>query len=187
MDPKLIAGMAGVALFILAVIVMYNRFVRQRYVVRNAWSDIDVHLKKRYELLPNLVESVRGYASHESETLTKIAQLRSAAMRVDSPGQKAKADNMLMETLRGLLAVAEAYPELKADKNFQQIMADMKEIDGNIEFARRYYNASVREYNISTQTFPKNIVASAFSFNEEEFFTLDDEAVERKPVKASFR
>lgn len=187
MDPKVMAGAAGVAIFILAVIIIYNKLIRLRYVVRNAWSDIDVHLKKRYELLPNLIEAVKGYANHESETMTRVAQLRSAAMRVDSPGEKGRVDNMLMETLRGLLVVVEAYPELKADKHYQQIMTDMKEIDGSIEFARRYYNAAVRDYNISTAVFPRNIVASAFSFTPEEFFELDDESTERKPVKANFR
>jgi LemA protein len=186
MTVKLIAGLAGVGLFVLIVIFIYNKLVRLRYIARNAWSDIDVHLKKRYDLVPNLVESVKGYAGHESETFIKVTQLRSAAMRSDSPGEKAKADNRLMETLRGLLAVVEAYPELKADKQFQELMADMKGIEDNIENARRYYNASVRDYNIATEVFPTNIVASAFSFTPEEFFELDDEMVERKPVRASF-
>ena len=187
MTVKLIAGLAGVGLFILIVILIYNKLVRLRYVVRNAWSDIDVHLKKRYELVPNLVEAVKGYASHESETFNRVSQLRSAAMRSNSPGEKAKADNMLMETLRGLLAVVEAYPQLKADKQFQELMADMKGLEDNIEHARRYYNASVRDYNIATEVFPTNIVASAFSFTPEEFFELDDETLERKPVRVSFK
>lgn len=185
MDLKLIAGLAGVGVFLFVVIYIYNRLVRLRYAVRNAWSDIDVHLKKRYELVPNLVEAVKGYAAHESDILTRVAQLRSAAMRSDSPGEKARVDNMLTETLRGLLAVVEAYPELKADKHFQDIMSHMKEIDDNIEQARRYYNGAVRNYNISAEVFPTNIVASAFSFQLEEFFSLDDEALERKPVKAT--
>ena len=186
MSIKLIAGLAGVGLFLLVVILIYNKLVRLRYAARNAWSDIDVHLKKRYDLVPNLVEAVKGYVSHESETLIKVTQLRSAAVKSDSPGEKAKADNMLMDALKGLLAVVEAYPELKADKRFQELMADMKELDDNIEHARRYYNASVRDYNIAVNVFPTNIVASAFSFNPEEFFALDDEREERKPVRIRF-
>ena len=186
MSISVIAGIAGSALFLIVLIYIYNKLVRLRYAVRNSWSDIDVHLKKRYELLPNLIEAVKGYAAHESDTFLKVTQQRSAAMRAQNPGEKARADNMLTETLKSLFAVAEAYPELKADAQYKEIMANMKEIDGNIEHARRFYNATVRDYNVATEVFPTNVVASAFSFQAEQFFTLDDEVLERKPVKASF-
>lgn len=186
MSIKVIAGIAGSALFLIMIIYIYNRLVRLRYAVRNSWSDIDVHLKKRYELLPNLIEAVKGYAAHENDTFTKVSQLRSTAMRAQTPNEKARADNMLTETLKSLFAVAEAYPELKADAHYREIMANMKEIDDNIEHARRFYNATVRDYNVTTEVFPTNIVASAFSFQAAEFFSLDDEAEERRPVKARF-
>lgn len=186
MSFKVIAGIAGTALFLIALIYIYNKLVRLRYAVRNSWSDIDVHLKKRYELLPNLIEAVKGYAAHESDTFANVAQLRSAAMRAQTPLEKARADNMLTETLKSLFAVAEAYPELKADAHYREIMANMKEIDDNIEHARRFYNSTARDYNITTDVFPTNVVASAFSFQPEEFFSLDDATVERKPVKANF-
>jgi len=187
MNFKVIAGLVGSALFLIVIIYFYNKLVRLRYTVRNSWSDIDVHLKKRYELLPNLIEAVKGYMAHESETFAKVTQLRSAAMRAQTPLDKAKADNMLTETLKSLFAVAEAYPELKADAHYKEIMADMKELDGNIEHARRFYNATVRDYNVATGVFPTNVVASAFSFHPEQFFSLDNKAVEREPVKASFQ
>jgi LemA protein len=158
----MIAGFAGSALFLLIVIYIYNKLVRLRYAAKNSWSDIDVHLKKRYELLPNLIEAVKGYAAHENDTFAKVTQLRSAAMRAQTPLAKAKADNLLSETLKSLFAVVEAYPELKADAHYKEIMANMKEIDDNIEHARRFYNATVRDYNVATAVFPTNIVASAF-------------------------
>ncbi len=186
MSFKVIAGLAGMALFLIVLICIYNKLVRLRYAVRKSWSDIDVHLKKRYELLPNLIEAVKGYAAHESDTFAKVTQLRSAAMRAQAPLEKARADNMLTGTLKSLFALAEAYPELKADAHYREIMANMKEIDDNIEHARRFYNATVRDYNIATDVFPTNVVAAAFSFEPEEFFSLDNAAVERKPVKAGF-
>jgi LemA protein len=186
MSFRVIAGIAGSALFLIVLIYIYNRLVRLRYAVRNSWSDIDVHLKKRYELLPNLVEAVKGYASHESDTFLKVTEQRTAAMRAQTPLEKARADNVLTETLKTLFVVAEAYPELKADVHYREIMANMKEIDDNIEHARRFYNATVRDYNVATDVFPTNVVASAFSFRPEQFFSLDDETVERQPVKAGF-
>ena len=187
MNIKITVGIIGVVMFLVFIIYIYNKLVRLRYAVRNSWSDIDVHLKKRYELLPNLIEDVKGYAAHESETFTKITQLRTAAMNAQTPNEKAKVDNMLTQTLKSIFAVAEAYPELKANEHFKEIMANMKEIDDNIEQARRYYNASVRDYNIATSVFPTNIMAAAFSFKPEEFFSLGNAETERKPVKASFK
>lgn len=181
----MIAGLAGSGVFLLLVIFIYNRLVRLRYAVGNAWSDIDVHLKKRYDLLPNLVAAVQGYAAHEHDTLVRVARQRSAAMQAETPAGKARADAMLSRTLRGLLAVVEAYPELKADARYRDIMANMKEIEDHIEYARRQYNSRVRDYNIVTEVFPTSVVAAAFSFLPEEFFSLDDPE-EREPVTPRF-
>jgi LemA protein len=186
MDVKIIAGLAGLVVFTIFVIIFYNRLVRLRYAGLQSWSDIDVHLKKRYELLPNLVETVKAYASHESTTLTNVLERRAMAMKAATPGEKARAERMLTETLQGLFAVVEAYPALKADKHFQQLMTQMRELEDNIEYARRYYNAAVRDYNIVTEVFPSNIVASAFSFAPQEFFELDTPDIERRQVAARF-
>lgn len=176
----------AVVLVVLAGIAIYNRLVRLRTTVKSSWSDIDVHLKKRYDLVPNLVETVKGYATHEKTTLEQVIQARSAAMRASSPADKAKAENMFTDTLKSLFALAETYPDLKANTNFLQLQAQLKELEDNIEYARRYYNAVVRDYNIATETFPSNIVANQFRFEQAEFFELEEAAVERKPVKVSF-
>ena len=186
MDLKMIAGFSGLMLFTMSLILFYNRLVRLRYAVRRAWSDIDVHLKKRYELLPNLVETVKGYAAHEKTTLVRVLEGRAIAMKASSPGTKGRAEGRLTETLQAFFALIEAYPPLKADAHFQQLMTQMRELEDNIEYARRYYNAEVREYNIATEVFPSNIVASAFLFAPAEFFELDAPDVERKQVEPRF-
>jgi LemA protein len=168
------------------LVFFYNRLVRLRYAALKSWSDIDVHLKKRYELLPNLVETVKAYAAHENTTLTQVIERRAMAMRAATPGEKARAESMLAETLQRLLAVVEAYPSLKADAHFQQLMTQMRELEDNIEYARRFYNAAVRDYNIVTEVFPSSIIASAFSFTPREFFELDTPDTERKQVSARF-
>ena len=180
----LIIGLA--VLIIVAGIVIYNKLVRLRTTVKSSWSDIDVHLKKRYDLVPNLIETVKGYATHEKSVLENVTLARSAAMKAASPAEKAKAENMFTETLKSLFAVAEAYPQLRANENFMQLQQQLKELEDNIEYARRYYNAVVRDYNIMTETFPSNIVAGQFRFEKSEFFELEEPAVERKPVKVSF-
>jgi len=169
-----------------AVIAIYNKLVRLRNTVKSSWSDIDVQCKKRYDLVPNLVETVKGYASHERSLFEKVTEARTAAMRASSPADKAKAENMLTETLKSLFAVAEAYPDLKASTNFLQLQTHLKELEDNIENARRYYNAVVRDFNILIESFPSNIIASSFAFKQEEFFELETPEVERKPVKVSF-
>jgi LemA protein len=186
MDVKMIAGLAGVAVFTTVVIIYYNRLVRLRYAAQRSWSDIDVHLKKRYELLPNLIETVKAYAGHESTTFTQVIEKRAVAMRAATPGEKGRAEGILARTLQGLLAVVEAYPALKADVHFQQLMTQMRELEDNTEYARRFYNAAVRDYNIVTEVFPSNIVASAFSFAPGEFFELDAPDRERRQVTARF-
>jgi len=180
----IIAGILTAVLFF--AVAIYNRLIRLRNTVKSSWSDIDVHLKKRYDLVPNLVETVKGYASHEKSVLENVTEARSVAMRASSPADKAKAENMLRETLKSLFAVAEAYPDLKANANFIQLQAQLKELEDNIEYARRYYNAVVRDFNILIESFPSNIVASAFGFRQEEFFELESPEVERKPVKVDF-
>jgi LemA protein len=170
----------------LAGIAIYNKLIRLRNTVKSSWSDIDVQCKKRYDLVPNLVETVKGYASHEKTVFEKVTQARSMAMQASSPAEMAKAENMLRDTLKSLFAVAEAYPELKANANFLQLQSQLQELENNIEYARRYYNAVVRDYNILIESFPSNLIASQFRFKQEELFQLEAPEAERKPVKVSF-
>jgi LemA protein len=176
----------AVLALIFAVIAIYNKLVRFRTTVKSSWSDIDVQLKKRYDLVPNLVETVKGYAVHEKSVFENVTEARSFAMKASSPADKAKAENVFSETLKSLFAVAEAYPALKANTNFMQLQSQLKELEDNIEYARRYYNAVVRDYNILTETFPSNMIATQFKFSGEEFFELGEPGAERKPVKVSF-
>jgi len=171
---------------VISGIAIYNKLIRLRNTVKSSWSDIDVQLKKRYDLVPNLVETVKGYASHEKNVFENVTKARSMAMNAATPADKAKAENMLTDTLKSLFALAEAYPELKANANFMQLQTQVKELEDNIESARRYYNAVVRDFNIVIESFPSNIVASSFGFRQEEFFELEAPEVERKPVKVSF-
>jgi len=188
---EFIAGMLGIAvgfivLLVLFVVVIYNKLVSLRNTAQSSWSDIDVHLKKRYDLVPNLVETVKGYASHEKTVFEKVTEARSMATRASSPAEKARTENIFLDTLKSLFAVAEAYPELKANANFIQLQSQLKELEDNIESARRYYNAVVRDFNTLIESFPSNMVASSFRFQKEEFFGLEAPAVERKPAKVSF-
>jgi len=179
-----ILGIIVVLLFV--GIGIYNKLIRLRNTVKSSWSDIDVQCKKRYDLVPNLVETVKGYASHEKTVFEKVTQARSMAMQAASPAEMAKAENMLRDTLKSLFAVAEAYPELKANANFLQLQSQLQELENNIEYARRYYNAVVRDFNITIESFPSNLVASSFNFKQAEFFELETPEAERKPVKVSF-
>jgi LemA protein len=175
-----------IILLVFVLMAVYNKLIRLRNIVKSAWSDIDVQLKKRYDLVPNLVETVKGYAAHEKTVFEKVTEARSLAMQATAPAEKAKAENMLGETLKSLFAVAEAYPELKANLNFLQLQTQLQELENNIEYARRYYNAVVRDYNITVESVPSNIVASMFSFKQEEFFELAAPEAEREPVKVNF-
>mgnify|MGYP003460860995 FL=1 len=175
-----------VVLVLLAGISIYNKLVRLRNTVKTSWSDIDVQCKKRYDLVPNLVETVKGYASHERTVFEKVTQARSMAMQATTPAAMAKAENMIRETLKSLFAVAEAYPELKANANFLQLQSQLQELENNIEYARRYYNSVVRDFNIMIESFPSNIIASFFTFKQAELFQLEAPEAERKPVKVSF-
>ena len=175
-----------IAVIVFAAVAIYNKLVRLRNTVKSSWSDIDVQCKKRYDLVPNLVEAVRGYASHEKSVFEKVTQARSMAMQAHSPAEMAKAENMIRDTLKSLFAVAEAYPELKANANFQQLQSQLQELENNIEYARRYYNAVVRDYNTLIESFPSNLIASQFRFQKGEFFELEAPVEERKAPRVSF-
>ncbi|MDQ4005286.1 MAG: LemA family protein [Actinomycetota bacterium] len=163
-----------VALVLLFGIVAYNRFVSQRQQIRDAFANIDTELKRRYDLIPNLVESVRGYASHEKETFERVTAARTAAQAAQGPAQQAQAENALTAALRGLFAVAEAYPQLRAAENFQALQGELANTEDRIQVSRRFYNANVREYNERVQSFPSNVIASMFRFREEEYFEIEE-------------
>lgn len=164
---------------------LYNRLVGLRNASENAWSDIDVQLKRRWDLIPNLVETVKGYASHEQGTFSQVTELRTRAMGAETPGDKAAAEGQLTRALKSLFAVAEAYPDLKANQNFLSLQTDLNAIEEAIQNARRYYNAVVRDLNTMCETFPSNLVANQFGFAKKEYFELDDEA-ERAAPSVSF-
>src|SRR5512136_2378647 len=157
-----------IAVIVFAAVAIYKKFVRLRNTVKASWSDIDVQCKKRYDLVPNLVETVKGYASHERTVFEKVTEARSMAMKATSPAEMAKAENMFRDTLKSLFAVAEAYPELKANQNFIQLQSQLQDLENNIEMARRYYNAVVRDFNILIESFPSNLIASQFDFKQAE-------------------
>jgi LemA protein len=181
-----------ITLAVLAAIVIgysisiYNKLIRLRNTSQSAWSDIDVQLKKRYDLVPNLVETVKGYAAHERTLLEKLTAARSTGMQASGPAETAKAENIFRDTLKSLFAVAEAYPDLKANQNFQQLQAQLKDLEDSIESARRYYNAVVRDFNTAVEQFPSNLIASRYRFEQRDFFELETPEIERKPVKVSF-
>lgn len=166
------------------VIALYNGLVKLRVLVEEAWSGIDVQLKRRYDLIPNIVETVKGYASHEKGTFEKIAELRSAAMKTDSVEEKGKIEGELTSTLKTLFAVAENYPQLKADANFLDLQKTLQNIEEEIQGARRYYNGAVREFNLKLAVFPNNIIGGVLGFKNKEFFEADE--TEKQNVKVDF-
>jgi len=181
--------MAWIFLGVLIVIAflligMYNSLVQLRVRTDNAWSDIDVQLKRRHDLIPNLVETVKGYAAHEKGTFENIAKFRSMAMQATSPADKAAAENQLSGALKSLFAVAENYPELKASENFMQLQGSLGQIEDVIQNARRYYNAVVRDLNTKIQSFPTNLIAGMFGFQQRQFFEVA--AADREPVAVKF-
>lgn len=174
-----------IAVVVIAMVLMYNGLVRLRQRVKEAWSDIDVQLKRRYDLIPNLVETVKGYATHERDLLEKVTEARTRAMGAGSPKEKADAENMLSGTLKTLFAVSENYPQLKANENFLELQRELSDTENKIQAARRFYNSNVMEINTNVQSFPSNIIAGMFGFKEEEFFELEEEAA-KDPVKVKF-
>lgn len=171
-----------IAALVLAAIVLlllfygigiYNKLVRLRNMVREAWSGIDVMLKKRYDLIPNLVETVKGYTSHERQTLESVIEARSKALGAASVKEKEAAENNLNRALMNVLAIAEQYPDLKANTNFQHIQEQLSALEGDIEKSRRYYNGTARDFNIVVESFPSNLVSNAFNFEKSPYFEID--------------
>ena len=173
-----------VAAVVIVAIGMYNSLVKLRERADGAWADVDVQLKRRYDLIPNLVETVKGYASHEQETLEKVIQARNAAMSAQGPGAKGEAEGMLTGALKSLFALAEAYPDLKAAGGFRDLQGSLAEIEDAIANQRRYYNAVIRDFNTKTQTFPSVLIARAFGFQQREFFEAEED--EKEAPKVSF-
>ena len=170
---------------VLWLIAAYNSLVKLRLRTKEAWSDIDVQLKRRYDLIPNLVETVKGYATHERELFERVTQARAAAISAKGLKEKAQAENMLSDTLKSLFAVAEAYPDLKASVNFLELQRELSDTENKIQAARRFYNTNVRDLNIKIESFPVNTIAGMFGFKQMEMFETANEA-ERDPVPVKF-
>lgn len=174
-----------VAVIIIALIAMYNSLVQARIKVDNAWSQIDVQLQRRFDLIPNFVETVKGYMTHEKETFEKITNLRSSWSETQNIHEKASLDNQLSDTLKTIMAVAENYPDLKANQNFSELSEELRNTENKISFSRQFYNDTVTMYNTKLEVFPSNIIAGIFKFKPRDLFTAEsDEA--RKNVKVSF-
>jgi LemA protein len=167
--------LAVILLIVFGGIASYNRFVSQRNLVRDAWANIDTELRRRYDLIPNLVETVKGYASHEREVFENVTKARAmATAATGSPAEQAAAEGPLVAALRQLFAVAENYPDLKANQNFLALQAELSNTEDRLQTARRFYNSNVRDYNRRVQSFPSNVIARSFGFTEEQFFEVDE-------------
>jgi LemA protein len=174
--------LAVVATLAVALVVLYNRFVRLRNRVDNSWAQIEVQLKRRWDLIPNLVETVKGYAAHERETFEAVTQARARAQQAGNPAEAAQAEGILGAALGRLLAVAEAYPELQADENFRQLQTELSETENRVAVSRQVYNDTVLTYNNTVQTFPGLVLAGPFGFSIREFFEVEEEAQRQPPV-----
>ena len=179
-----------IVLFILAILVLwaifaYNGFIRLINRTEEAWADIGVQLKRRYDLIPNLVNAVKGYAQHEAGAFENVTKARAAAMGAGSLAEKGKAENMLTDALKSIFAVAEAYPDLKANQNFLELQKELSDTENKIQAARRFYNTNVRDLNTKVESFPDNVIAKFFKFTQKEFFQLEEGAA-RSPVEVKF-
>lgn len=174
-----------VALLALYFTGMYNSLVRTRNRVKEAWSDIDVQLKRRYDLIPNLVETVKGYATHEREVLESVVKARSAAMGAKTPEERGQAENVLTGTLKSLFALSEAYPQLRAVEGFTKLQDELTDTEDKVQASRRFYNSNVLSLNTKIEQFPTNLVASTFNFHKAEFFQLEN-PIEKEPIKVNF-
>ena len=184
MSTELIVILGLVLVILLYVVLTYNGFVTLKNRVKEAWSDIDVQLKRRYDLIPNLVETVKGYASHEKETFERVIKARNAAMSANGVKEKGEAENVLSGTLKSLFALSENYPELKASTNFLELQRELTDTENKVQAARRFYNGNVKDFNIKLEVFPSNIIASMFGFKASEFFAIEQE--EKETPKVSF-
>jgi LemA protein len=174
-----------IALAIVYIFSLYNGLVRLKEQIKEAWSQIDVQLKRRSDLIPNLVDTVKGYAKHEKQVFENVTKARSALMGAHGVAEKAEADNMMTQALGKLFAVAESYPQLKANKNFVQLQKELSDTEDKVAYSRQYYNTTVVEYNVKVKTFPAVVIANGLGFKEEEFFKTDSEE-DRKAPKVSF-
>ena len=177
--------LAIVVVLILFIIKLYNDLVGLREKVKNAWSQIDVQLQRRFDLIPNLVETVKGYMAHEADVLTKVTDLRSSWADAKTLDEKAKLDNELSDTLKTIMAVAENYPDLKANQNFSDLQTELTNTENKISYSRQFYNDTVTRYNTKLEVFPSNIVASMFHFTSEQLFEVDNQEA-KKNVKVDF-
>lgn len=175
-----------IAVIIIWFVVSYNGFVAFVNRAKEAWADIDVQLKRRYDLIPNLVNTVKGYATHESSAFENVTKARAAAMGAGTPAQKGEAENMLSGTLKSLFAISEAYPELKANENFMSLQRELSDTEDKIQASRRFYNGNVRDLNTKIEMFPGNIIAGMFGFAKMEFFQLEVGSEERNAVEVKF-
>lgn len=185
MNNALIIILVVIVLVILWLITVYNGLIKLKNRVKEAWSDIDVQLKRRYDLIPNLVETVKGYMKHEEGVLTKVTEARASAMNAQGMEAKGKAENMLSETLKSLFAVAESYPDLKASQNFLQLQDEISDTENKIQASRRFYNGQVRDFNTKIEVFPTNMIAGMLKFKAFDFFEIGD-AKERENVEVKF-
>lgn len=174
-----------ILLLVVIIVSMYNRLVKLNIRSDEAWSDIDVQLKRRYDLIPNLISTVKGYAKHEKSVFEDVTKARSEALGAKNIKTKSEAENQITEALKSIFAVAEAYPDLKANQNFSQLQADLTDTEDKIQAARRFYNSNVRELNIAIKSFPNNIIANTFGFKSRELFGIE-QAEEKEPVKVEF-
>jgi LemA protein len=185
MSSTLLIILTVIAVLMLWVVFAYNSFIRFVNRAKEAWADIDVQLKRRYDLIPNLVSTVKGYAKHESSAFENVTKARSAAMNAGNIEEKGKAENMLTGALKSIFAIAEAYPDLKANQNFLELQKELSDTENKIQAARRFYNTNVRDLNTKIESFPNNIIANMFRFSSMEFFQLEDSSA-KGPVKVSF-
>ena len=174
-----------VAFVILVLVAIYNGLVRKRNRVEEAWSDIEVQLRRRYDLIPNAVETVKGYAGHEKGVLEEVTRARTQAMGAKTADERVQAENMLSNTLKTLFAVAENYPDLKANANFLDLQRELADTENKIQASRRFYNGTVRDYNTAIESFPASVIAHSFAFAKKDFFGLAEEEA-RNPVKVRF-
>lgn len=179
----IVLGVLGVLL--IWAVAIYNKLVRNRNMVREGWSGIEAQLKRRSNLIPNLVEAVKGYMGQEKGVLEKVTEMRSRTGQAKSPGERGKAEGLLGQALANVFVVAEAYPDLKSNQNFLELQSELSDIEDQVQMARRYYNGTVRNLNIAVESFPSNLIANGFGFIQAEFFEIEDEA-DRAVPKVSF-